>query len=230
MNPWDWVHISGMDWFDWMDQFGAWWFVGVLLVVAVNGGLMIAGALIERRHERRLRMIAPQAAAVRLLPGPPPPTLMARPHLVAAEIVLTAPPLGRWSHRLHQIIGGYSANNHRPRERARREVLLRLREQAARIGAPLLAGVEMHHVDLGPGRTALIATGTALTPPPSAAEGVALVTEALGALPPRPWWHLALALSLLLAATLAASLGDELVERLGPWIYQAVTGRKLGGG
>lgn len=214
MSEWDprWIPIGPAYWLDFADD---WWLLGIAIVVLVNGGLMIAGALLERRHEKRLRTIGVEAAGILLLSGPPPPGAWGEPHVLSTAIVLTPPPLGRWSKRLHRLIGGYSRNSHRPQERARREALLRLREQAAPLGVQILAGLEMHHINIGNNRTALVATATALNAPPAPAGPPTPLPEALGALPPRPWTQLILALAVLLLLSVAAGWTDDAIEWLG---------------
>lgn len=198
----------------WQDMAGAFWLLGVLSVLLFNGGGLVFSAMMERRLEQRLANVTGPAAGILLLAGPLPPGLTGTPHLLTASVVLSPPLLGRLSQRLRRLIGGYSVNGVRLLEQARREALLRLREQAAKIGATVLAGVEMHHVEFGDSRAALLATGTAIVGGDSPLVSTSRrMTEAAGTLGLRPWRYLIVALGLVLALTLGATLAGDWMER-----------------
>ncbi len=169
------------------DWSAPWWVVGGFLVAVLgNVGFLVTGYWMEQRRERRLHNPPADVAAILLLRGPAPPgTVTGAAHLVSASYVMSPPPIGRLSARLRSLIGGRHTNSTREVEQARREVLFRLREQAAAVGATVLAGVELNHMMLGRHRSALFATGTALCPPGPPAANTGGMTEALGAEPPR---------------------------------------------
>lgn len=215
----------GMEWLGYLLDFEkmAWaddfWLAGVLLVALFNSGFILAGAWLERRHDRRLATMDAATAGVLLLTGKPPPGYTGIPTLVRTEVVMANPPLGRISARIRGLIGGRIVTRVRDVERARREAMLRLREQAVALGAPVLAGVEYSHLGMSTGRVAVLATATALvpttaptTPPtimPTTAPQAPPVPESRGVVSPRSRWEVAAALAILLGLALIADQTDN---------------------
>lgn len=211
----------GMEWLGYLINFEkmAWaddfWLAGVMLVALFNSGFILAGAWLERRHDRRLATMDAATAGVLLLTGKPPPGYTGIPTLVRTEVVMAGPPLGRISARIRSLIGGRVVTRVRDVERARREAMLRLREQAVALGAPVLAGVEYSHLGMGTGRVAVLATATALVPVtpmtamPTMAPQAPPVPESRGVVSPRSRWEVAAALAILLGLALIADQTDN---------------------
>lgn len=207
----------GLEWleywldFDW-DIFG-WggWIVGILAAALVNGALVILGAWIERRHDRRLSQMEAATASVLVFNGKPPTGVTGRPQMVQAAIVMAPGPLGRLAVLYRRIVGGRIATRQRDMQRTRRLALLRLRQQAQEAGAGVVAGVEFCQIGLDRGRMALIATGTALVG--SAPGPVPLVAEAVGVEPPRHWRELAITLVALVVLAASAAVTDYLFDK-----------------
>ncbi|MFV3129655.1 heavy metal-binding domain-containing protein [Niveispirillum sp. KHB5.9] len=207
----------GMEWleywlnFDW-EIFG-WggWIAGILGAALANGTLIILGAWIERRHDRRLTEMEAATACVRVFNGKPPKGVTGRPQMVQACVVMAPAPLGRLAVLYRRIVGGRIPTRQRDMQRTRRLALMRLRQQAQAAGAGVLAGVEFCQIGLDRGRLALIATGTALVgSEPGAAP---LVAEAVGAEPPRHWRELAITLGVLVALAGSAAVTDYLFDK-----------------
>lgn len=205
----------GLQWLEFLENAADWeylgvsgWIAGAVAAVLLNVGILLLGAWLERRHDRQLTEMEAAAASVRVFTGRPPPGSAGVPHLVQAAIVMGPAPLGRLTLLVRRIIGGRVVTRQRDMQRARRLVLLRLREQARGLGAGVLAGVEFCQIGVGRGRFALLATGTALLGSEPAATPQ--VTEAVGAEPPRPRRELLLALVVLILAAAATTELDYL--------------------
>lgn len=202
----------GMQWLEFLEDMGDWeywgissWLAGVVAALLFNAGILLLGAWLERRHDRELTAMETATASVRVFTGKPPPGLTGVPQLVQAAIVMAPAPLGRLSLLIRRIIGGRVVTRQRDLQRTRRLALLRLREQARCLGAGVLAGVEFCQIGLDRGRFAMLATGTAMVgaePAPAP-----LVTEAIGAEPPRHRRELLIALAALI---LLAAVTTEL--------------------
>lgn len=201
--------------FDWT-QFGAgWWAVLVIaFILLFNCLFVLIGIGHERRHDRRLAEAGRVLAGILLLPGPPPAGTGGRPHLVQAEVVMSPAPLGLFHARIRRLLGGRLIHDQRLVERARREVLMRLREQVQALGAGVAAGLEITHVAFGKHQVGVMATATALVGAAAGAPAVG-VTEAVGTLPPRSRRELALAVILVAGLALLAMWMDQAAMRFG---------------
>lgn len=202
--------------FDWT-QFGAgWWAVLIIaFILLFNCLFVLIGIGQERRHDRRLAEVGGALAGILLLPGPPPAGTGGRPHLVQAQVVMSPAPLGLFHARIRRLLGGRLIHDQRLVERARREVLLRLREQAQAVGAGILAGLEITHIPFGKHQIGVMATATALIGTPAAGPAMPGVTEAVGMLPPRSRLELALAVILVAGLALLAMWIDQAALRFG---------------
>lgn len=205
----------GFEWLEILENMGDWeylgisgWLVGVVGALLFNAGILLLGAWLERRHDRELAAMEAATASVRVFTGKPPAGLTGVPQLVQAAIVMAPAPLGRLMLLIRRIIGGRVVTRQRDMQRTRRLALLRLREQARGLGAGVLAGVEICQIGLGRGRFALLATGTALLG--SAPAPAPLVTEAVGAEPPRHRREIIIALVVLILAAAATTELDYL--------------------
>ncbi|MFY8094862.1 MAG: heavy metal-binding domain-containing protein [Niveispirillum sp.] len=208
----------GLEWLEFLVKMGdqddptGWslWVGGVVVALLFNAAILLLGAWLESRHDRKLLEMEAATAGVLIFAGRPPPDLMGVPHLVQAAIVMAPAPLGRLMLLIRRIIGGRVVTRQRDMQRTRRLALLRLRQQARGLGAGVLAGVEVCQIGVGRGRFALLATGTALIgPPPAPAPQV---TESIGAEPPRRRREIVIALALLILAAAATVEMDYLVD------------------
>lgn len=199
----------GLRWLKWLEMaepfLDEWWLAGIALALLFNVAWLSASFWLERRHDRRLAGMAAGMAGILVLSGRPPPGC-GSPMLLQAATVMASPPLGRLSVLLRHLIGGRIVTRQRDVERARRETLLRLRRAAANRGADILAGLEYAHIDMGPGRTAVLATATGFT---SRQPAPSLPTEAVGAVPPRPLRELLLIIAILMGLALMADSADR---------------------
>ncbi|MFV3077946.1 hypothetical protein [Niveispirillum fermenti] len=200
---------TGMEWLEWLETagrfFDEWWLAGVALALLFNVSWFSTSFWLERRHHRRLTEIATPTAGILLLSGRP-PAGAGNPILLQAIMVLASPPLGRLSVLLRRMIGGPIVTRQRDVERARRETLLRLRRAAVDRGADILAGLEYVHIEMGSGRTAVLATATGFT---SRRPSPSFPTEAIGAVPPRPLRELLLIIAILVGLALMADAADR---------------------
>ncbi|HYC02897.1 MAG TPA: heavy metal-binding domain-containing protein [Azospirillaceae bacterium] len=213
-GPWDfWASLPP----DWMGGLAGPATVAILAALP----FLVAGMVIERHHHRRLEEGAARLGHIGLLPtaGPLPPGAAAS--FVAASACIAPPPLGQLSARVRRLIGGRVDLLHRTQDRAVREVLLRLREQAAQAGASMVVGVKVRSVALG-GRSravTVMATGMAVTgaATPSGFPPLGFLDDAASP-PPRTVWHLLLLIAgALVALGLAAGL-ERAAERLFPGV------------
>lgn len=207
----------GFEWLEILEDLGngddldiSIWLGGVLAALLFNAAVLLLGAWLERRHDRRLLDMEAAMASVRVFTGRPPLDVVGKPQLVQAAIVMAPAPLGRLMLLIRRIIGGRVVTRQRDMQRTRRLALLRLREQAHGLGAGVLAGVDICQIGLGRGRFAMLATGTALV---GAAPGpLPQVTEAIGAEPPRQRREIVIALAALILAAAATAEMDYLVD------------------
>jgi uncharacterized protein YbjQ (UPF0145 family) len=137
--------------------------LGPLLLVAAGGA---AGRVAERRHERRLDEREAALAHVTLsdLRRPAPGQHAPGGRLVVGHVVIGCDLGKQVAAQLRGIVGGEVRSLDRVMDRARREALVRLREEADALGARAVINVRMTTSTIG-GRTVaaeIICHGTAL--------------------------------------------------------------------
>lgn len=213
---------TAVDWllfwftFDWTQVGAGWWAVLIVaFILLFNCLFVLIGIGHERRHDRRLTEAGQALAGILLLPGPPPAGTGGRPHLVQAQVVMAPAPLGLFHARIRRLLGGRLIHDQRVVERARREVLIRLREQAHSLGAGIVAGLEITHVAFGKQQVGVMATATALVGAPAPSASAARMTEAIGTLPPRSRREQAVAVVLVATLALLAMWIDQAAMRFG---------------
>lgn len=136
--------------------------IGPLLFLAVGGG---AGRVVERGHERSLtrREAAIAGVVVTDLRHAPPGCVGA--HLVSGDVVIATDYGKHLAGRVRTVLGGEVRSMRRMLDRGRREALLRVREQAASVGADLVVNVRFHTMEVD-GRSAEVSCyGTAVRRP-----------------------------------------------------------------
>ncbi|MFM2042324.1 MAG: hypothetical protein RLY86_900 [Pseudomonadota bacterium] len=173
-------------WFDWPGP-------GLAVPAAVLLALpfLIAGAVIEARHYRRLKEAGIRLAHLRLLTShrtsPSGEGGLVALGLVTAAVTLAPPPLGRIMVLIRRVIGGRIDLYHRLADRARREALLRLREQVAALGGDGAVGVRLNAMTITAKTVSVQAVGVAVRglppgPGPGNAAGDGLPGDLPGSL------------------------------------------------
>jgi uncharacterized protein YbjQ (UPF0145 family) len=132
----------------------------------------IAGGITERRHYKSIRE-RERDNSVLVFPQRLPPPQFPAPHtaLVMGSVVISADYFKRFVAMLRMLVGGRLNTYETLLDRARREALLRMREQAQSMGAATIFNVKVQTASIA-GRSAragiacleVIAYGTALTP------------------------------------------------------------------
>jgi len=139
-------------------------------IVMLIGGLV--GAAQERQHFKELdsRERALAGMSVTDLKTPPPGMAVDRAELVVGAVVIAADHFKSFRARWRKLIGGEFKFLSRMQERARREAILRMLEQARMKGATAVCNVRVETCAIAgkqPGKISgceLIAYGTALIP------------------------------------------------------------------
>lgn len=165
-------------------------FLAALIAVGLALPFLVAGAVIEARHYRRLAAEAPALASIRLIgagmPGPGPAGDLATLGLVGTSVTLAPPPLGRFIVILRKLIGGRIDLYHRLLDRARRGALMRLRRQVRELGGDGALGVRLGAVRIGKGHVTIHAYGTAVRGLPAAIGDAPPFLPESGGSPPAP--------------------------------------------
>jgi uncharacterized protein YbjQ (UPF0145 family) len=110
---------------------------------------LIAGTVAEQSHLRSLADRERAAAGLPVTSFRTPPAEAARGRLFTAEVTLSADYMRSYLSTLRKLIGGRLRGLDRLAARARREAILRLKEQAAEAGCAGLCGLRVESVDIG---------------------------------------------------------------------------------
>ncbi len=144
-------------------------FALILLVIGY-----FSGRILERRHYQRIIEAESQPGQVMVFAERLPPPELSPPHtqLVMGSVVISVDYFKRFVAALRQLVGGRLNSYESLIDRARREALLRLREEAAALGADRVFNIKFETAAIaGRGREnsvgslEVLAYGTALIPP-----------------------------------------------------------------
>lgn len=143
------------------------WDLIAFAVLVVVG--YVAGRVAEARHYRSIRAREQQMSDILLFASRFPPTFAPLPQaLVAGSVVVSADYFKRVVAGLQSIVGGRLKTYETLLDRARREAVLRMKEDARAYGAKLIVNVKFQTFSI-PGRkrgslvgVELLAYGTAL--------------------------------------------------------------------
>lgn len=139
-------------------------------LILIGGGLI--GAVQERRHFEDLARREKALAGFLLtdLKTPPPGLQIVGGTLVTGSVVIAADHFKTFCARWRKIFGGEFRSLAKMQERARREAILRMVEEARKIGATTICNVRVETSSIGARREGqvsgceLVAYGTALIP------------------------------------------------------------------
>lgn len=161
-----------MDWIELGLQFGL---PAALLLIG-----LIVGRILERRHYASIRLREAQLADVLVFSTRYPPDVLTphRASLVAGSVVISSDHFKTFVAGLRNLFGGRFRGYETLMERARREAVLRVKEEARRQGAKLVIGLRFETTQISGRATPcmeVLAYGTALRPrlPPKAARPLA---------------------------------------------------------
>ncbi|NPA95422.1 MAG: YbjQ family protein [Thermodesulfobacteria bacterium] len=142
----------------------------------------IIGGMLERRHfrslkARELRFLVLPAVTFRNMPGHE----TAKGELVMGSAVISVDYFKRFLAILRNIFGGRVSSYESLVDRARREAILRMKEQASRMGADIIVNMRIETSAIGNaansrrsvGSVEAIAYGTALVPKRAEISGAA---------------------------------------------------------
>jgi uncharacterized protein YbjQ (UPF0145 family) len=130
---------------------------------------LIVGRILEKRHYASIRHREKELAGVLVFSTrwPPEVTASQRTTLVAGSVVISSDHFKTFVAGLRNIFGGNVRSYETLLDRARREAVLRLKEEAHRQGAQLVIGLRFETTQIsGRGTPCMevLAYGTALTP------------------------------------------------------------------
>ena len=141
--------------------------LGLPLALLLLG--LIVGRILEKRHYASIRHRENELAGVLVFSTRWPPEVMTpqRATLVAGSVVISSDHFKTFVAALRNIFGGHVRSYETLMERARREAVLRLKEDARRQGAKLVIGLRFETTQIaGRGTPCMevLAYGTALKP------------------------------------------------------------------
>ena len=141
--------------------------LGLPLALLLLG--LIVGRILEKRHYASIRHRENELAGVLVFSTRWPPEVMTpqRATLVAGSVVISSDHFKTFVAALRNIFGGHVRSYETLMERARREAVLRLKEDARRQGAKLVIGLRFETTQIaGRGTPCMevLAFGTALQP------------------------------------------------------------------
>lgn len=147
--------------------------LGLPLALLLLG--LIVGRILERRHYASIRRREKALASVLVFSTrwPPEVTASQRTTLVAGSVVISSDHFKTFVAGLRNIFGGNVRSYETLMERARREAVLRLKEDARRQGAKLVIGLRFETTQIaGRGTPCMevLAYGTAMRAPSSASH------------------------------------------------------------
>jgi uncharacterized protein YbjQ (UPF0145 family) len=134
---------------------------------------LICGRLVERRHYASIIERESRPGQVMIFPSrtPPPEVPVIDMQLVSGSVVVSVDYFKRFIAGLRMLIGGRLNTHEALLDRARREALLRMRDEAAALGANLVFNVRLETAAIagrvqrqGTGSVEVLAYGTALIP------------------------------------------------------------------
>lgn len=148
------------------------WIVPLSIFVTLLALGFFCGGYLERRHYASIlaRETAPDQVLVFPSRVPPPVSPPPSSCLVSGSVVVSADYFKRFIAALRMLVGGRLNTYESLLDRARREALLRMREQAGAMGATWIFNVKVETMAIGgraPGGVAaleVLAYGTALIP------------------------------------------------------------------
>lgn len=148
--------------------------LGLPLALLLLG--LVVGRLLEKRHYASIRQRERQLAGVLVFSTrwPPEVTASQRTTLVAGSVVISSDHFKTFVAGLRNIFGGHVRSYETLMERARREAVLRLKEEAHRQGARMVIGLRFETTQISGRATPcmeVLAYGTALKPVASPASG-----------------------------------------------------------
>jgi uncharacterized protein YbjQ (UPF0145 family) len=163
----------------------------LIIFVALLATGFFAGSIVEKRHYASLRKREHEYADVLAFPMrfPPDRTTPQRAFLVHGTVVISSDYFKTFVAGLRNLIGGRFRTYETLMERARREALLRLKDDARRQGAKLVVCVRFETTTISTGWAASIevfAWGTALIPEQTPRVQTASLTNPLPAFRPAP--------------------------------------------
>lgn len=141
------------------------------IVLAIVG--LVAGRVIERRHYASIRRREKQAADILVFAARFPPPSLSAPALtlVSGSAVIADDYFKSFVAGLHNLFGGRVRSYESLLDRARREAVLRMKDDARRAGAGMIVNVKLQTFSV-PGRqpgstraVEVLAYGTALARP-----------------------------------------------------------------
>lgn len=148
------------------------WLLPLLIAFTLLGTGFFSGRFLERRHYASIiaRETAPGQVLVFPEPRPPEQSTPCASCLVSGSVVVSADYFKRFVAGLRLLVGGRLNTYESLLDRARREALLRMREEAGAMGATQIFNVKLETMAIG-GRTKsgvaaleVLAYGTALIP------------------------------------------------------------------
>lgn len=149
--------------------------LGLPLALLLLG--LIVGRILEKRHYASIRRREKKLASVLVFSTRWPPEVMAsqRTTLVSGSVVISSDHFKTFVVGLRNIFGGNVRSYETLMERARREAVLRLKEDARRRGAKLVIGLRFETSQIAGRATPcmeVLAYGTALKPATTSAHEV----------------------------------------------------------
>lgn len=153
----------------------------MLLDLIIFAGLMLAGytvgRIVEQRHYASIRLRERRYRDILAFPMrfPPDPVTPQDAFLVHGSVVVSADYFKTFVAGLRNLVGGRFRSYETLMERARREAVLRLKEDAQRKGAKLVVCVRFESTTISTGwapSMEVMAYGTALVPRSAARETV----------------------------------------------------------
>ena len=124
----------------------------VVLPTAILSTGWAAGHAAEQRHEKSLRRREAELSDIEATTTHSPPGFAecgGRCTLVSGEAVVGSDAFKSWVFGLKNVVGGESRTFTRLFERARREALVRMKEQARELGCDAICNVRFDSADIG---------------------------------------------------------------------------------
>ncbi len=149
-------------------------FINLILLIALVAVGYGVGRLLEKRHYRSIRqrekVLNALPAVAAKLPDPATLTQMGEGCLVMGSVVISVDYFKRVVAGLRNLVGGRVRSYESLLDRARREAVLRMKQEAQALGARLVFNVKFETASISKGRkktigsVEVLAYGTALIP------------------------------------------------------------------